>query len=244
MRSISMRLVSILAPAGLLLWSGLAAAAQESPTPEPTPALPQPLLLTPPLVLNEPQMDLGQVVVRERVTVAAPRERVVVAGPRERVVVEGEGGDGVRLRIGASAMIGPLFADSTSAVAFGGEARIGVQVNHLIGIFGTPHFVVANFGGGALNTIGVFAATADVDFTFVNHFYVGAGGGFGIVNNPSGPVLHFRIGGYPLVGRGPNGIRRRGLQIGADIRNYFTSGGLGGLGTVTEFTGGIGFDFF
>jgi len=32
--------------------------------------------------------------------------------------------------------------------------------------------------------------------TLIDQVFVGAGGGFGIVNNPSGPVLHFRAGGY------------------------------------------------
>jgi hypothetical protein len=236
MRSTSMRIASFVAPLSLLLWSGLAAA-QQLPTLEPPPPVPDQLLL------SQAPVEFGQVVVRERVTVGVPRERVVVAGPRERVVVEGEGEgrDGVRLRVGASATGGALLVESTTAAAFGGEARIGVQINHLIGVFGTPHFVISNVGGGLLGTIGVLAVTGDVDFTFLNHFYVGAGGGFGVVNNPSGPVLHLRLGGYPIVGRGENGVRRRGLQLGADMRNYFVANP---VGTVTEITFGAGFEFF
>jgi hypothetical protein len=226
-----MRLVSMLAPVGLLLWSGVAAAQEltvpQLTVPEPPPAVPDTLHLTPP-----PPDGLGQVVVRERVAVAVPRERVVV---------EGEGRDGVRLRIGASAMAGVTLVDSLSGPTFGGEARIGVQFNHLLGVFATPHFVVATFGGGAFNTSGILAITGDADVTFLDHFYVGAGGGFGIVNNPAGPVLHLRAGGYPLVARGENGYRRKGLQIGFDMRNYFLAAP---NNTATELTGCIGYEAF
>ncbi len=138
-------------------------------------------------------------------------------------------------------MGGATLVESVTAATFGGEARIGVQINNLIGVYGTPHFVVANGGGGALGTFALFAATGDVDFTFLDHLYVGAGGGVGIVNNPVGPVLHLRLGGYPIVGRGENGYRRKGLQLGADMRLYFAPNP---VGTVTEITAGIGYEAF
>jgi hypothetical protein len=225
MRSTSMRIASFVAPVSVLLWSGLAAA-QALPTPEPPP-LPDPVLLSPAPV------DLGQVVVRERVGVAVPRERVGV---------EVEGRDGLRSRIGFSVMGGATLVEGATAATFGGEARIGVQINNLVGVYGTPHFVVGNVGGGLLGTFGLFAGTGDVDFTFLDHFYVGAGAGFGIVNKPAGPVLHLRLGGYPLVGKGENGYRRKGLQLGADMRVYFT--GDPAVGTATEITGGIGYEAF
>jgi hypothetical protein len=221
-----MRLVSLVVPVSLILWSGLAAA-QELPMPEPPPPP------TAPLLLEAAPVDLGQVVVRERVGVAVPRERVGV---------EVEGRDGLRSRVGFSVMGGATLIEGLAAPSFGGEARIGVQINHLVGVYGTPHFVIGNVGGNALSTFGLFAATGDVDFTFLDHLYVGAGGGFGVVNNPVGPVLHLRLGGYPIMGRGENGYRRKGLQIGADMRVYFTSDAA--VGTVTEITGGIGYEAF
>ena len=69
--------------------------------------------------------------------------------------------------------------------------------------------------------------------------FVGAGGGFGVVNNPSGGVIHLRAGGYPLMGHGENGVRRKGLVLGVDSRFFLLSGT-----TVMQLTGGIGYEAF
>jgi hypothetical protein len=148
------------------------------------------------------------------------------------------------MRAGVSAVAGGMFLDNYSGFMAGVDGRLGVQVNHYVGVYVVPHLtfgpVKVDVGPASASTvIGLFAATAVADVTFIDHIFLGAGGGFGVVNNPSGPVAHFRAGGYPLMGRGDNGIRRKGLMLGVDTRLYF----LDGL-TVMELSGGIGYEAF
>lgn len=152
----------------------------------------------------------------------------------------GDDRDGVRFRGGVSLAAGTMFLSSYSGFLAGVDGRLGVQINDMIGVYAVPHLTLGPISVGSLSTfIGVFSTTAVVDVTLIDQIYVGAGGGFGVVNNPTGPALHFRAGGYPLMGYGENGIRRKGLMVGADMRMYLLSGI-----TVMELTGGVGYEAF
>ncbi|HVY47602.1 MAG TPA: hypothetical protein VHB21_17050 [Minicystis sp.] len=152
--------------------------------------------------------------------------------------------DGVRLRAGFSLDAGGMFGDAYSGFMAGGDARLGVQINHILGLYVDPHLAfgpVSVSGGGAkLNSlIGVFAATGMVEGTLGHRVFLGAGGGFGVVNNPTGPVLHVRGGFYPVVWRGLNGYRRKAFFVAVDSRTYFLSGA-----KEEEFLGSIGYEAF
>ena len=131
--------------------------------------------------------------------------------------------DGVRFRGGISVGAGGYFGSyetgnaDFSATLVGVDGRLGVQINDLIGIYAQPHL---SFGtgkdGAATGFTGLFATSVIADFTFFDRIFVGAGGGFGIVNNPSGPELHLRAGAYPLMDH--TGKRRKGLVLAADLR--------------------------
>ncbi len=83
------------------------------------------------------------------------------------------------------------------------------------------------------------SATAVADVTLMDHFFVGAGGGYGVLNNPNGPVVHFRLGGYPLMGKSDTGPRRKGLMLGADMRLFFVPNNTG-----MQLMGAIGYEAF
>src|SRR5690606_154796 len=76
----------------------------------------------------------------------------------------------------------------------------------------------------------VFAGTAVVDFTIIDQIFVGVGGG-GTVHGPTctncqalgGGVIHARLGGYPVIDFGEDGIRRTGLMLGAELFVSFVS---------------------
>jgi hypothetical protein len=132
-----------------------------------------------------------------------------------------------------------LISDYSGFLA-GVDGRLGVQINDLIGVYAVPHLSFGPVSVGSVSTfIGVLSATAVADVTLIDQIFVGAGGGFGVVNNPSGPVVHFRAGGYPLMGYGNNGIRRKGLMLGADMRLYLLS-----TVTVMQVMGGVGYEAF
>jgi hypothetical protein len=140
--------------------------------------------------------------------------------------------DGPRFRFGISGGAGPLIVSgggqSVTLVYGGIDMRLGAQINDLIAVYAQPQlgFYGGDFGGttgiGGLVGISVLA-----DFTLSDQFFVGVGGGFGVLNNPSGPELHFRGGFYPIVTHVEGKARRKGLMLGADLRFHFLDGATG-----------------
>jgi hypothetical protein len=154
--------------------------------------------------------------------------------------------DGVRFRGGISAAGGGEFV-SNYAFGMGGiEGRLGVQINHLIGVYAAPYlaFGAGSVGSGLSAFTGTAGVSAIVDFTIADQFFVGAGGGFGVLNNPTGPAIHLRVGGYPAMGFGANGYRRRGLVVGLDARLFLLDDGLNGIVPVMQIMAGVGYEAF
>lgn len=133
--------------------------------------------------------------------------------------------DGVRFRggisLGGGGFFGSQGAQDFSAILGGVDGRLGIQINHWIGIYAQPHLSFGSVSiGGAKGLTGEFSATVMADVTIIHRIFVGAGGGVGILNNPAGGELQFRLGAYPLMGFG-EGARRKGLMVGADLRLVF-----------------------
>jgi hypothetical protein len=148
--------------------------------------------------------------------------------------------DGSRFRFGIAGSVGGEFVSGYTLFMGGVDVQIGLQINNLIAVYLQPHL---SFGGGSINgisgTTGTFAATGLVEFTMADRFFAGVGGGFGVLNNPSGGVLHFHVGFYPLVSVSPTEPRRRGLMIAIDSRTFFT-----GVGTVEQLMLTVGREVF
>jgi hypothetical protein len=178
-------------------------------------------------------------------TANAQQVVVVEPGPRRAVLVEGGPVvDGPRFRGGISLDGGGIFVSGYGLGLVGLSGRLGVQINDLIGVYGMPYF---SLGGGSVNGLNAFTGTgggdAVVDFTFADRFFVGAGGGYGIVGSAGGPEALFRGGFYPLLGRRLHRPGRRGLMIGVNVRPHFLSSA-GTSATVLEAMGTIGFEAF
>lgn len=130
--------------------------------------------------------------------------------------------DGPRFRFGFAGAAGFERANAVSGWLIGADVRLGVQINDLVGIFVEPHFAVGQVDEGASSgTTGNFTVAGMVDFTLIDRVFAGAGFGYGVANNPSGPMLAFRVGGYPVVTRSTTGPRRKGLSVGLDLRVMF-----------------------
>jgi|GEM_PF-1132397 len=149
-----------------------------------------------------------------------------------------DGGDGARFRFGISGGGLAMFGNGGTYPYGGGDLRFGVQINDLIGVYAQPQLGYYGASGFTVGG-GLVGASAVVDFTFIDHVFVGAGLGYAVLNNPSGPELHFRLGGYPLAGRSSEKVRRKGLMVGADLRFYFLDGA-----TFTLPTLNIGYEAF
>jgi hypothetical protein len=155
--------------------------------------------------------------------------------------------DGLRFRFGVAAGFGFFTAAAEVGTAevsckyYGGDLRLGAQINDLIGVYVQPTLgyytadVPYVFAVGGL--VGI-SAVADV--TLIDRFFVGAGIGYTIYNNPGGVTPILRVGGYPLMSRSDQKARRKGLMLGADLR--FTS--LEGLKTIVMPTFNVGYEAF
>jgi hypothetical protein len=117
---------------------------------------------------------------------------------------------------------------------FGLDGRLGVQWSDLLGFYVQPHLSFGSLSGeaggvGVTGGTGTFSVAAMAEATLVDRFFFGAGFGYGILNNPSGPMLQARAGGYLLTSRAEDGIRRKGLMAGVDLRTIFIEGATGVL---------------
>ena len=150
--------------------------------------------------------------------------------------------DGPRFRFGFAGGGGGEFVDGLSAFLVGVDFRLGMQINDMIGVYVQPHMSFGSFGRGAsrlAGTTGVFSVAAMVDLTLAERFFAGAGFGYGVINNPSGPMLALRGGFYPVVSRSEVAPRRKALSLSFEFRTTFI-----GLGPVVQVMGMIGYEAF
>ncbi|HVY25776.1 MAG TPA: hypothetical protein VHB79_04465 [Polyangiaceae bacterium] len=155
--------------------------------------------------------------------------------------------DGARFRFGVSGGVGFFTAASevgtakVSCTYYGLDLRFGLQINDMFAVYAQPTlgYYTAN-GAGALAAGGLLGAAVVADVTLIDRFFVGAGLGYTIYNNPSGLTPILRVGGYPLMSHSDEKARRKGLMLGADLR--FTS--LEGLKTIVMPTFNVGYEAF
>jgi hypothetical protein len=156
--------------------------------------------------------------------------------------------DGGRFRFGIDATAGletvSASGVSVSGAMYGADLRLGWQVNNLLAIYAQPHLSFGSLSTSGAGTpvsgaTGTFVGTVMGEVTLIDRVFVGGGLGYGILNNPSGLTLEARAGGYPLMGKGADGIRRKGLMLGVDLRSVFVTGATGVL-----IMGCIGYEAF
>jgi hypothetical protein len=129
--------------------------------------------------------------------------------------------DGVRFRGGIDVAGGGMFVSGFGLGSGGVDGRLGVQINNLIGVYAQPYFTIdgGKLGSTGLATIiGTAGSTVNVDFTFLDQIFVVVGGGGEIFQSVGGGVVNLRVGGYPLWTHGANGVRRKALMLGANVK--------------------------
>ena len=151
---------------------------------------------------------------------------------------------GLRLRNGFSLSAGQEYGSGPSsgfsANLFGGDWRIGAQIDDRHAMYLHTHL---SFGsgelGGASGATGNFAAALMAERMLPARVFVAGGGGYGVLNNPSGPLAQLRVGWYPFEQTSETKVRR--LNLALDARWYFPGDH---IGTVTHLAFTIGYDRF
>lgn len=147
------------------------------------------------------------------------------------------------LRNGFSLSAGQEFGGDRdiSATLFGVDWRIGYRISEPISVHLHSHlsFGSGKEGNGASGLTGNVATALVAEYTLPMRLFVGAGGGYGVLNNPHGPLLEARVGYYPLKKKSAGKARR--LNIALDYRAYFANQG---YGTVNHVAISLGYDRF
>jgi hypothetical protein len=127
-----------------------------------------------------------------------------------------------------------------SGTMFGIDWRIGYRISEPISVYLHSHlsFGSAHEGNGASGATGTFASALVAEYLLPMGLFVGGGGGWGVLNNPNGPLAEARIGYYPMKGTTE---RSRRLNIALDARFFFADQG---YGMVNHVALSLGYDRF
>ncbi len=171
---------------------------------------------------------------------AAPPTTVSMPAPAPTPAPE----HGTRLRNGFSLSAGQEFGSGPSSglsgQLFGADWRIGAQIGDNYAVYLQSHLSFGNAHiGAASGTTGNFAAALMAERTLPQRLFVAGGAGYGVLNNPSGPLAQLRLGWYPFEQVATGKVRR--LNVATDARWYFAGDN---VGTVTQISLTIGYDRF
>src|SRR4051812_28329357 len=128
---------------------------------------------------------------------------------------------GMTLRNGFSLSAGQEFGTTIqmqdfSGQLFGVDWRIGMQITPAIAVYLDSHLsfgtVAPNSGGGG-GVTGNFASAVIGEYTLPMRVFLGGGAGYGVLNNPNGPLVQARIGYYPFKNTSAAKTRRLNVAL-------------------------------
>ena len=132
-----------------------------------------------------------------------------------------------------------MAEQSLSGQLYGVDWRIGTQFSQATRLYLHTHL---SFGTVAIGTAsgvtGNFATAVIGEYKLPMRLFAGGGAGYGVLNNPNGPMMQLRAGYYPFEANGEGKARR--LNVALDSRFYFVSD----IGTVTQMSLSLGYDRF
>jgi hypothetical protein len=160
-------------------------------------------------------------------------------------------GGGIRIRNGFSANAGFYKGTETigatetdfSATLYGIDWRIGLKISPSLALYLDSHLSFGSVSAGSQDGLtGNFASAVIGEYTLPQRIFIGAGAGFGVLNNPSGPLVQVRAGWYPLA-KSFDGPPIRRLNFAIDLRMYFADQN-GARYDVTQVSLSVGYDRF
>lgn len=146
--------------------------------------------------------------------------------------------NGFSLSIGQENGSGP--SESLSGQLYGLDWRIGMAISDKIAVYASTHLSFGTANIGAASGVTANFATALIgEYTLPMRIFVGGGAGYGVLNNPSGPLAQIRAGWYPFEKTSQGKARR--LNVALDARFYFPGEA---IGTVSHYALSVGYDRF
>lgn len=150
-------------------------------------------------------------------------------------------------RNGFSMSVGQEFGTTNTMIDVSGQLygfdwRVGARVAPSWSIYLQSHLSLgtANISTGAKGYTGNIAEAIMGERDLPGRTFVAVGGGYGVLNNPSGPLFAARAGWYPMP-QGNNVSRR--LNLALDARFYFVEQGGESL-TMNHIAVSLGYDRF
>ena len=150
-------------------------------------------------------------------------------------------------RNGFSMSVGQEFGTTNTNIDVSGQLygfdwRIGARLAPQWSIYLQTHLSLgtANVSTGAEGYTGNLAAAFMGERDLPGRTFVAVGGGYGVLNNPSGPLFAARAGWYPMAHSA--GVSRR-LNLALDARFYFVEQGGESL-TMNHIAVSFGYDRF
>jgi hypothetical protein len=151
---------------------------------------------------------------------------------------------GASLRNGFSLSVGQEYGSGPSSglsgQLYGVDWRIGAKITDSIAAYLHSHLSLGTAKiGSASGLTGNFAAALIGEYALPQRIFFGGGAGYGVLNNPSGPLVQLRAGWYPLKKTSEGKARR--LNVAFDARFYFAGDN---VGTVSHLALSLGYDRF
>ena len=120
--------------------------------------------------------------------------------------------------------------------------EVSYHLNKAIGVYLHTHLSLGSITNNNVSGYtGNFATAITGEYTLPMRVFLGAGAGYGVLNNPSGPLVGFRVGYYPF--ETTSAEKKRRLNIALDTRLYFVSAGAESI-TMKHIAVSIGYDRF
>jgi hypothetical protein len=150
---------------------------------------------------------------------------------------------GTHLRNGFSASLGEEVGSGPSSglsgQLYGIDWRIGAKLAGPWSVYADTHLSLGTAKIGATSGYtGNFAFAMMGERELPARTFVAAGGGYGVLNNPSGLLAQARAGWYPMP---QDSVVARRLNIALDARFYFAGDQ---IGTVSQISLTLGYDRF
>lgn len=180
-------------------------------------------------------------------TPAAAEPAAVPLAPTPPAPEQQQPASAAGLRNGFSLSVGQEFGTTDAGQSFSGQLygvdwRIGMRINEPISIYLHTHLSFGTVGpdqGSGGGVTGNIAGAVVGEYMLPMRLFVGAGAGYGVLNNPNGPLVEARAGYYPFK-TNANGKARR-LNVALDSRWYMVGSP---YGTVTQISLSLGYDRF